>query len=170
MSNELIEFKPDNEIVFSKPSAKDFQAVVKARMMETGFVPWRYIAFIKYAAKLNNVIFGDSASKNEADKEGDKEFRDYILEELKKYPKGKFTVNGVLFETAEVAHKLDFSHNPGWVDLDNQEKEIKAKKKALEEILKTIPAGKIIFDEEGTQLIGASKSSKSSFKVTLPKF
>jgi hypothetical protein len=101
----------------------------------------------------------------------DQRFMEGIRAELQKYPKAKFTAaSGAVLEAAETGTKYDYSQNPKWVELKNQEDEISEKRKEIEDILKTIPAGKVLVDEEtGESLIGPAKTSTSSFKVTLAK-
>lgn len=91
---------------------------------------------------------------------------DPVLESLEK---GKVEKWGCKIEQAEVGVKYDYSQNPSWVELKNREEKIAAKRKELEDLLKHIPAGKTIFNEEGTELIGAAKSSTTSFKTTLAR-
>jgi hypothetical protein len=169
MENKVIQFSPGDTLVPSKRNAKEFHLAMKERIMESGNV-WDYVAFLKFAAKLNNVLFGDYNGRTNEEKVGDKELQEYIKSEIAKYPGGKFTSqNGVVFQNAEVGQRYDFSHTQAWVELDTQEREIREKKKALEEMLKKIPPGKSVFDgETGLELVGPAKTSKSSFKVTLP--
>lgn len=82
---------------------------------------------------------------------------------------GKFEKWGCKVECAEVGTKYDYSENPSWVELKQKEDALAEERKQLETMLKTIPAGKMIFNEQGDQLIGPAKSSTSSFKTTLAK-
>jgi hypothetical protein len=97
-------------------------------------------------------------------------FTDYVKEELAK-SSGKFsTPSGTRIEACEVSVSYDYSSNGDWLALDSQEKEIKERKKALEEKLRKIPSGKLLVDDQtGETLIGPVKTSKSSYKVTLQK-
>lgn len=77
---------------------------------------------------------------------------------------------GTKIEICEAGVSYDYSNCPDWVELKNQEAVWAEKRKALEERLKTIPAGKMLVDAEtGETLVGPSKSSKSTYKVTLKK-
>lgn len=94
--------------------------------------------------------------------------REFVVDELEKEG-GKTSLHGCKIEKAEVGVKYDFSHNVSWVEAKNKEDEAAEKRKELEKILKTIPAGKEIFDGEGNQLIGPARSSITGFKTTLAK-
>jgi hypothetical protein len=91
---------------------------------------------------------------------------DPVLESLEK---GKAEKWGCKIEQAEVGVKYDYSQNSSWVDLKTHEEAIAAKRKELEDLLKHIPAGKSIFNDEGIELIGASRTSTTSFKTTLAR-
>lgn len=97
-------------------------------------------------------------------------FINAVVEEANKN-KGKIDLpGGAKIEACETGTTYNFSHTPEWVELKNQEKEISDKRKALEDRLKKIPAGKLLVDEEsGETLCGPSKTSKSNYKLSLPK-
>ena len=83
---------------------------------------------------------------------------------------GRAGFDGAKVEICETGVKYDFSLNEEWVRLAEAEAAIAEKRKALEERLKKIPAGKSLVDNEtGEFLIGPAKSSKTSIKVTLAK-
>jgi hypothetical protein len=101
---------------------------------------------------------------------GDERFTSYVREELAKNGGKLTTASGAKIEAMGAGVSYDYSQNGIWVELDRQEKEIAAKRKALEEKLKTIPAGKMMVDEEdGEVWVGPSKSSKSTYRVSLKK-
>lgn len=95
-----------------------------------------------------------------------KQIVDPVLENLEN---GKAEKWGCKIEKAEVGVKYDYSQNSAWVELKEKEDKIAEERKGLEALLKTIPAGKEIYAEDGTQLIGAAKSSTTSFKTTLAR-
>jgi hypothetical protein len=101
----------------------------------------------------------------------DARFVEYVRLELSRYPNGKLTTpSGALIEVCETAVSYDYSQNPEWVRLDEEIKQLTAIKKKLEESIRRVQPGKILVDQEtGETLVGASKSSKSSFKITLSK-
>jgi hypothetical protein len=95
-------------------------------------------------------------------------FTDYVKEELAKNSGKVTTGSGARIEEMEAGVKYDYSANTEWVELMLEENAIAKKRKALEERLKAIPAGKLLVDEEtGETLIGPAKSSKTTYKVTL---
>lgn len=94
----------------------------------------------------------------------------YVLANLELYPQGKRDFNGAKIERAEVGTSYDFSHDAVWAEMYNEIEIRKSHIKEREEQLKKIPAGKLLVDEEtGETIVGAAKSSKTSFKVTLSK-
>jgi hypothetical protein len=101
----------------------------------------------------------------------DPRFVDGLLEELNKFPQGKLTTpSGAKLEACETGVKYDYSHNEAWAELEGQIKELTEKRKAIEDKLKKIPAGKLLVDEStGEAWIGAPKTSKTNYKLTLAK-
>lgn len=169
-TNALI-LSPDNIPVLSKQNAQTFHQMVKERIYESGEGLFPYIETVKFFGALDKVINGDSASKIEADKE----FIDHVREQIKlNADKDTFTTGrGVKFQVAEVGTSYDFSNcqDPVLAELEQQEKEIKEKVKERKEFLKAVPKEGIEFrhNDELVQVFGPVKTSKSSFKVTLPK-
>ena len=80
-----------------------------------------------------------------------------VLDELMKYPKGKAEINGASVSVMETV-KYDFSHLPGWSELDAQITELKEKQKAIEDHEKTYFKGNL-----------PVKSASTTFKVLLSK-
>lgn len=80
-----------------------------------------------------------------------------VLDELMKYPKGKAEINGASVSVMETV-KYDFSHLPGWSELDAQIAELKEKQKAIEDHEKTYFKGNL-----------PVKSASTTFKVLLSK-
>lgn len=155
---------PALNLVISKTGAAEFHKKMRERILSTGSGAAQYVEVIKFFAKLNDEVFGNQY------KDGDKDFRKSIMEEIAQNGKEMTTARGVKFELAETGTKYDYSLNPEWVDLDRQAREATEKRKALEERLKVIPAGKVLVDQDtGETLIGPGKTSNSSFKITLPK-
>lgn len=80
-----------------------------------------------------------------------------VLDELYKHPKQKAEINGVtVSEMTSV--KYDYSHLPGWSELDQQIAELTEKKKAIEDHEKTYHKGDLPI-----------KSSTVTFKIQIPK-
>lgn len=82
---------------------------------------------------------------------------DNVMDELYKHPKQKAEINGVsVSEMTSI--KYDYSHLPGWAELDNQIAELKEKQKAIEDHEKTYHKGNL-----------PVKSSSVTFKIQIPK-
>jgi len=80
-----------------------------------------------------------------------------VMDELYKHPKQKAEINGVsISEMTSI--KYDYSHLPGWAELDQQIAELTEKKKAIEEHEKTYHKGNLPI-----------KSSSVTFKIQIPK-
>lgn len=80
-----------------------------------------------------------------------------VLDELGKYPKGKAEINGASVSVME-SIKYDFSHLPGWSELDSQIAELKEKQKSIEDHEKTYFKGNL-----------PVKSASTTFKINLAK-
>lgn len=80
-----------------------------------------------------------------------------VMDELGKYPKGKAEINGATVSVME-SIKYDFSHLPGWQELDTQITDLKEKQKAIEDHEKTYFKGNL-----------PVKSATSTFKISLSK-
>lgn len=82
---------------------------------------------------------------------------DNVMDELYKHPKQKAEINGVsVSEMTSI--KYDYSHLPGWDELDQQIAELKEKQKAIEDHEKTYHKGNL-----------PVKSSSVTFKIQIPK-
>lgn len=80
-----------------------------------------------------------------------------VLDELYKHPKQKAEINGVsVSEMTSI--KYEYSHLPGWSELDQQIAELTEKKKAIEDHEKTYHKGDLPI-----------KSSTVTFKIQIPK-
>lgn len=80
-----------------------------------------------------------------------------VIDELYKHPKQKAEINGVQVSEFNSV-KYDYSHLPGWGELDTQIAELTEKRKAIEEHEKTYHKGDLPI-----------KSSSVSFKINIPK-
>jgi hypothetical protein len=80
-----------------------------------------------------------------------------VMDELYKHPKQKAEINGV--QVSEFSSiKYDYSHLPGWDELDQQIAELTEKRKAIEDHEKTYHKGDLPI-----------KSSTVTFKIQIPK-
>lgn len=80
-----------------------------------------------------------------------------VFDELYKHPKQKADINGVVVSEFNTV-KYDYSHLPGWSELDAQIAELKEKQKAIEDHEKEFHKGDL-----------PVKSSTSSYKINIPK-
>jgi hypothetical protein len=170
--NELI-LTPDHIPVLSKQNAATFHAKAKERIYEQGGA-FEYVEVIKFFAALDKEINGDSQSK----KEPDKEFIEYLRDEIAKQGNGgdkaEFkTERGVKFTLAEVGTAYDFSkcNDPKYLDLLLAVEDAKTELKLYQDFLKTVPAKglEVLRDDELITIYPPAKSSRSSFKVSLPR-
>jgi hypothetical protein len=100
----------------------------------------------------------------------DERFVDGIRDELLKNHGTMKTASGARIEACEAGISYDYSDNPSWHHLNNQIAELTAEKKNLEEKLRQLPGGKMVVDEEtGEVFIGAFKTSKSTYRITLAR-
>lgn len=80
-----------------------------------------------------------------------------VMDELYKHPKQKAEINGV--QVSEFSSiKYDYSHLPGWSELDQQIAELTEKRKEIEEHEKKFHRGDLPI-----------KSSTVTFKINIPK-
>ena len=82
---------------------------------------------------------------------------DYVMMELYKYPKAKAELNGVTV-TEFSSVKYDYSHLPGWQELENQLVALKEQQKEIEENEKKYHRGDL-----------PVKSASVTFKIQIPK-
>lgn len=172
--NEII-LTPNNLPKLSKENAASFHQEVKERIFEHGG-EFEYIELIKFFAALDKQINGDKASKIEPDAE----FIDYVRNQITKQGNGgdkaEFkTARGVKFSLAETGNSYDFSNcnDIELATLEIEAKDAADKVKERKEFLKTVPVSGLIVTDKETgetyEIFPPSKSSKSSFKVALPK-
>lgn len=164
-----LQLSPDMIPVISRQNAQTFHNQVKERIKETGEGLFEYIETLKFFEKLKEVISGREGQ------EGDKEIRQMVRDEIVKYGKEFKTKREAKFELAETGTKYDFS-KCGDMTLKTLEEALeiaKANLKERQEFLKNLPlAGFDSVDLETgavVKLYPPSKSSTSSYKITLPK-
>jgi hypothetical protein len=103
-------------------------------------------------------------------------FKEYALEELRKHEKGKAKLStGTKIETAEVGVKYDYTQcgDSEWELLTTDRQSLDVKIKEREAFLKTVPSSGLTTIDTMTgdvvTIYPPSKSSTSSFKITLAK-
>lgn len=100
----------------------------------------------------------------------DERFTEYVREELAKNGGKLTTASGAKIEMVEAGVSYDYSKDSHWNELSAYQDVITQELRALEDLLKTIPPGKLLVDEEsGVSFVGPVKTSKSTYRVTLAK-
>jgi hypothetical protein len=171
VENSQIILSPDNIPVLSKQNAATFHHLAKQRIYDTGNGLFEYIETVNFFAALKDRITGNSSSKIEPDKD----FVEYVREQIKlNGEKDVFkSLRGVKFEVAETGTSYDFTicGDPTLVELEEAAKVAAEKLKERKEFLKKVPAEgtDLLIGDELVKVFPPAKSSKSSFKVTLPK-
>jgi paraquat-inducible protein B len=103
----------------------------------------------------------------------DKRLVEYVRTELEKEKGKKQTANGTKIECAEVGTKYDYSqcNHPMLTEMTAEVERLNAAIKELQEFLKRVPpAGmEVGINDELVKVYPPSKSSTSSYKVTLAK-
>lgn len=164
-----LQLSPDMIPVISRQNAQTFHNQVKERIKETGEGLFEYLETLKFFEKLKEVISGKEGQ------EGDKEIKEMVRTEIAKYGKEFKTLREAKFELAETGTKYNFSkcNDIKLSELEEQLEIAKANLKERQEFLKNIPSSGFDYVdmETGaiTKLYPPSKSSTSSYKITLPK-
>lgn len=161
---------PGAILTLSKTNAAAFHQQMKEMIKDTGYGLLEYVEFLKFTEKLKEQISGS----NQAGIPEDKEFTSMVRDEVAKYGKAATTSRGVKIELAETGTTFDFTkcNDPILMHLEELAKDVAEKLKQRKEFLKTVPAaGLEVLVEEGelVTIYPPSKTSKSSYKVTLPK-
>lgn len=100
----------------------------------------------------------------------DDRFVSMMRDELIKHHGTINTTSGARIELCEAGVTYDYGEDPSWRYLEEQIKELTEQRKQLEEKLKRIPAGKMMVDHEtGEVFMGAFKSSRSTYRITLAR-
>jgi hypothetical protein len=101
---------------------------------------------------------------------GDERFCNGLLDELQKSSGKLTTSSGAAIEQCEAGIKYDYSNDGVWKVLNAEKEKIDKAMKDREAILKRIPAGKLLVDEDtGESIVGPVKTSKTTYKITLAK-
>lgn len=93
----------------------------------------------------------------------------YAIDELYKYQACKVNIYDAKVEIAEVGVKYDYSADIVWQRLKQDNELTTSALKEREELLKKIPAGSQLVDEDGEVATGPTKTSTTSYKITLAK-
>lgn len=179
----IIELVPDTTLILSKVNAKTYLQTIKDRVKESGNIEllFKFVEVIKFFDKINEIIKGNSQAPNPEDREGDKEFKKMVMDEVFKYGKeGYKTARGAKFgimENAGTVYHYENCNDPILASLVERSKELLEYIKDRQEFLKTVPKeGMKIVDESGAipsgeliEVFPPYKTSTTTYKVTLPK-
>jgi hypothetical protein len=100
----------------------------------------------------------------------DERYVQFLRDELAKHHGTLHTNSGAKIEACEAGVTYDYTHHAEWRQLDDEMKSLAARKKAVEELLRSIRPGKMGVDPEtGEVFVGAEKTSKSTYRITLSK-
>ena len=93
----------------------------------------------------------------------------YTIDELYKYQACKVNIYDAKIEIAETGVKYDYSTDLVWQKLKQENELTSSALKEREDLLKKIPAGSQLVDENGEVATGPTKTSTTSYKITLAK-
>lgn len=100
----------------------------------------------------------------------DERFIDFMRDELVMYNGTIKTTSGALIQLCEAGVSYDYSEDPSWRHLNDQILQLTEQRRQIEEKLRQIPPGKMVADPEtGEVFVGALKSSKSTYRITLSR-
>lgn len=100
----------------------------------------------------------------------DESFIHYMRDELVKYNGNLNTKSGAKIELCEAGVSYDYSEDGTWRSITEQINNLTEQRKKVEEKLRSIGAGKMAVNHQtGEVMIGALKSSRSTYRITLAK-
>ena len=102
-------------------------------------------------------------------KDAREKLNSYAIDELYKYQACKVNIYDAKIEIAETGIKYDYSADIVWQKLKQENELTSSALKEREELLKKIPAGSQLVDENGEVATGPLKTSTTSYKITLAK-
>jgi hypothetical protein len=106
---------------------------------------------------------------------GNKQYIDFVRDEIAKHGKSANTGSGTKIELAEVGTKYDFSkcEDPKIIELENKINYLDSELADRKDFLKTVPLSGLLVTDENTgetyKVYPPSKTSTSSYKVTIAK-
>lgn len=106
---------------------------------------------------------------------GNKQYIDFVRDEIAKHGKSANTVTGTKIELAEVGTKYDFSkcEDRLLIEIQTSIDTLDAELSARKDFLKTVPLSGLLVTDENTgetyKVYPPSKTSTSSYKVTIAK-
>lgn len=103
----------------------------------------------------------------------DPRFKEYVREEISKYPKGFVSASGAKLECIESGVKYDYSGcgDIQWEMMDSEMKGLKDRIAEREKFLKNLPPEgiEVRFEDQLIHVFPPAKSSSSTYKITLSK-
>jgi len=100
----------------------------------------------------------------------DERYIDFLREELSKHNGRLFTASGARIELCEAGVSYDYSSSAEWNALEDEIRRLQERKKAVEERLRRIGAGRMHVDPETGEITeGVYKSSRSTYRITLSR-
>lgn len=102
-------------------------------------------------------------------KDAREKLNEFAIGELYKHPSGKASLHDTKIEIAETGVKYDYSADNVWRALKEESELASAMLKSREEMLKKIPTGSQLVDSDGEVITGPTKTSTTSYKITLAK-
>lgn len=178
MGEISVELSPEQPLVLSKVNAKTYLRIIKDRVKESGNtdVLFRFVEVIKFFDKINELIKGNSQATTPEERDGDKEFKKMVLDEVSKYGKEGYTsprgAKFGLMENAGTVYHYEKCNDPILEGYAEQFSILTLKINDRKEFLKKVPsAGMEIHIGEGELItvFPPYKTSTTTYKVTLPK-
>lgn len=174
MENEIL-ISSAQPMIISKENARAFYEHIKVMIYEETYDPFKFLEVIKLFDKVNELIKGNSQASNPEEREGDKEFKNFIID-LIKQNNGKYvSPRGAKFEIMENAgtkYHYENCNDPILTELVLRMQTIEIELKARQDFLKTVPlSGLEIHVGEGelVTVYPPYKTSSVAYKITLPK-
>lgn len=174
MDNNEVLISSAQPMIISKENARSFYQHIRAMIFEGTYDPFKFLEVIKLFDKVNEFIKGNSQSPNPEEREGDKEFKNYILDLIKKENGKYISPRGAKFEIMDNAgtkYHYENCNDPVLVDYINRLIVLEAQIKNRQEFLKTVPVSgmEIREEDELIKVYPPYKTSTTAYKITLPK-
>lgn len=100
----------------------------------------------------------------------DERYVQLLRDELAKHHGTVTTASGARIEMCEAGVRYDYTHSSEWRRVAAEIEALTEKKKQIEEQLRRPAPGRMLVDTETGEVIeGALKTSRSTYRITLPK-
>lgn len=174
MENEIL-ISSAQPMIISKENARAFYEHIKVMIYEGTYDPFKFLEVIKLFDKVNELIKGNSQASNPEEREGDKEFKNFVIDLIKRNNGKYVSPRGAKFEIMENAgtkYHYENCNDPILTELALKMQTIEMEVKARQDFLKTVPpSGLEIHVGEGelVTVYPPYKTSSVAYKTTLPK-